>query len=174
MLKSALALQHPHHPPPPPPPPPLVFSLLFASFASSLFIIELGHSASVRHSKALPVMRPENTSGANGKDARYGGARAGAWANCKWRWALASRNGEKTKQNNRRFLYEVCCKTYKTGKGSEGKLATQRSRNPIYFFHLRRDTAGQGLHSITCDIREKARTRKAFRRPQNGGLPRRR
>lgn len=120
----------------------------------------------MRHSKALPVMRPENTSGANGRDARYGGARAGAWANCKWRWALASRNGEKRKQNRRRFLYEVCRKTYMTGKGSEGKLATQRSRNPIYFFHLRRDMAGQGLHSITCDIREKARTRKAFRRPQ--------
>lgn len=61
------------------------------------FIIELGHSASVCHSKALPVMRPENTPGANGRDARHRFMRAGVWANGKWRWALVAGNGEKKK-----------------------------------------------------------------------------
>lgn len=91
----------------PPQPPPLVFSLLFASFASSLFIIERGHSASVRHSKALPVMRPENTSGANGRDARYGvprGREPGQMASGAGRWRRGTGGKKKRKQQEEVFV----------------------------------------------------------------------
>lgn len=56
----------------------------------------------------------------------------------------AARRG-RGKQNRGRSLWDasqVCRKTCKTGKGSEGKLARQRSRKPIYCSHLRRDMAG--------------------------------